>query len=322
MFKVVYTDTEDLDPTSAIDTLQNAGFEVVRLETQNENLIAGAAFDAQGLLVGYAPLHKSLLDRLPQLEIVSLLSMGADNVDFDEVKRRNICLSNVGGAAAPEVASHSLALALALIRGLPQFSDAAQHGAWFAQPYVYVPPRLSTLRVGVLGFGQIGRELARIAVPLFAEVQFHDPKISAGEIIDSLRSVTFDELVETSDIISIHIPLAEENRRLFGASLLARMKRGSFLINVSRGQIVDSHALLEAIESGHIRGAALDVLDQEPPAKDHPLLNHPRILLTPHIGYLSEVTNETYVTAQALNIVDWFTGRTVTNAINEIRKRK
>jgi phosphoglycerate dehydrogenase-like enzyme len=322
MFKVVYTDTEDLEPTSAIYALREAGFDVVRLETQDENLIAEAAFDAQGLLVGYAPLRKSLLDRLPQLEIVSLLSMGADNVDFDEVKRRNICLSNVGGAAAPEVASHTLALTLALTHGLSQFSDAAQHGAWFAKPYVYVPPRLSTLRVGVLGFGQIGREFARMAVPLFADVQFHDRQIPAGEIINSLRSVTFAELVETSDIVSIHIPLTEENRQLFDASLLARMKRGSFLINVSRGQIIDSHALLDAVESGHIRGAALDVLDQEPPANNHPLLNHPRILLTPHIAYLSEVTNETYVTAQALNIVDWFSGRTVTNAINEIRKRK
>jgi phosphoglycerate dehydrogenase-like enzyme len=322
MFKVVYTDTEDLDPTSAIESLQNAGFDVVRLETQDEKVIAEAAHDAQGLLVGYAPLSKSLLDRLPQLEIVSLLSMGADNVDLNEVKRRNICLSNVGAAAATEVASHTLALTLALTRGLPQFGNAAQHGAWFAQPYVYVPPRLSALRLGVLGFGQIGREFARMAAPLFADVQFHDPKIPAGEIANSLSSVTFDELVEISDIVSIHIPLTEGNRGLFDASLLSRMKRGSFLINVSRGQIVDSYALLEAVESGHIRGAALDVLDQEPPAEDHPLLNHPQILLTPHIAYLSDVTNETYVTAQALNIVDWFAGRTVSNAINEIRQRK
>ena len=302
----VYTDTDDLDPSAGIELLKAAGFDVVRLETHDANEIVAAAKGASALLVGYANISKELIDQLPQLEVVSMLSTGTDNVNTKALADRNIALVTLGALPAEEVATHTLAITLAMLRGVDKFADAAQRLEWFKTPYPVVPPRLSQLKLGVLGFGRIGQLVAKYAAPIFGSVMYHDPFVS----LDSeFKSVTFDDLLKQSDVLSINIPATADNKHMFNADLFAAMKPGSYLVNASRGSIVDSVALAAALKSGHLAGAALDVIDGEPAKRDNPLLNNEKVLLTPHVAYLSQFTQKAYITVQAQNVIDFFSAK-------------
>ena len=302
----VYTDTDDLDPTEGIKLLKAAGFEVIKLETHDQKEIAEAAKNAQALLVGYATISKELIDELENLEVVSLLSTGTDNVDTKVLADRNISLFALGGVASEEVASHSIAITLSMLRGVDKFAAAAQRLEWFKTPYPVVPPRISQLKLGVLGFGRIGQLVAKYAAPMFGSVSFHDPFVSQKS---EFKSVSFDELIKESDVLSINIPATPENKHMFNKDLFAAMKPGSYLVNASRGSIVDSDALGTALNSGHLAGAALDVIDGEPAKSDNPLLNNPQVLLTPHVAYLSQFTQKAYITVQAQNVIDFFNAK-------------
>jgi phosphoglycerate dehydrogenase-like enzyme len=148
-----------------------------------------------------------------------------------------------------------------MLRGVDKFAAAAQRLEWFKTPYPVVPPRLSTLTLGVLGFGRIGQLVAKYAAPIFGGVIFHDPFVAPKS---EFKSVSFDELIAQSDVLSINIPATAENKHMFNKDLFAAMKPGSYLVNASRGSIVDSDALAAALASGHLAGAALDVIDGEP----------------------------------------------------------
>lgn len=301
----VYTDTDDLDPAAGIELLTGAGFEVIRLETHNEDEIAAAARDAKALLVGYANISKSLIDRLTSLEIVSMLSTGTDNIDTKALSDRNISLVTLGALPAQEVATHTLALTLSMLRGIDKFTATAQRLEWFKTPYPVIPPRLSELTLGVLGFGRIGELVGTYAAPLFRSVSFHDPVVSK-HADPRFRPSSFDELLATSDVLSINIPATPTNKHLFDTAMFSKMKKGSYLVNASRGSLVDSSALAAALKSGHLAGAALDVIDGEPARTDNPLLNNPQVLLTPHVAYLSQFTQKAYITVQAQNVIDFF----------------
>lgn len=302
----VYTDTDDLDPSAGIELLKLAGFEVVRLETHDAAEIVAAAKGAAALLVGYANISKDLIDQLPELEVVSMLSTGTDNVDTKALADRNIALVTLGALPAEEVATHTLAITLAMLCGVDKFAAAAQRLEWFKTPYPVVPPRLSTLKLGVLGFGRIGQLVAKYAAPIFGSVIFHDPFVAPKS---EFKSVSFDELIAQSDVLSINIPATPENKHMFSKDLFAAMKPGSYLVNASRGSIVDSDALAAALSGGHLAGAALDVIDGEPAQSDNPLLNNPKVLLTPHVAYLSQFTQKAYITVQAQNVIDFFSAK-------------
>ena len=301
----VYTDTDDLDPAAGIELLKGAGFEVIRLETHNEDEIVKAAAHAHALLVGYANISKSLIDRLTSLEIVSMLSTGTDNIDTKALSDRNISLVTLGALPAQEVATHTLALTLSMLRGIDKFTAAAQRLEWFKTPYPVIPPRLSELTFGVLGFGRIGELVGTYAAPLFKSVSFHDPVVSKHADA-RFRPSSFDELLATSDVLSINIPATPTNKHLFNAAKFSKMKKGSYLVNASRGSLVDSSALAATLKSGHLAGAALDVIDGEPAKADNPLLNNPQVLLTPHVAYLSQFTQKAYITVQAQNVIDFY----------------
>jgi len=302
----VYTDTDDLDPADGIELLKAAGFEVVRLETHNPTEIVKAARNAHALLVGYAPITKELIDQLESLDVVSMLSTGTDNVDTAALSERSVALVTLGALPAEEVATHTIALTLSMLRGIAPFADAAKRREWFKTPYPVVPPRLSHMKLGVLGFGRIGQLVAKYSAQIFGSVVYHDPFISPRS---EFKSVGFDQLIAESDVLSINIPATPENKHLFSADLFAAMKPGSYLVNASRGSIVNSVALAAALKSGHLAGAALDVIDGEPADRHNPLLNNPKVLLTPHVAYLSEFTQKAYITVQAQNVIDFYDGK-------------
>ena len=322
MLKAVYTDTDDLNPQEGIDKLTSQGFEVVRLETHDKSKILDAARDAHAVLLGYAEIDADMLKEMKNLEIISLLSTGYDNVALASATEKGVCVANIGATSAEEVATHALTLLLACARGLPLYQNAAKTDQWFKTPYPHVPPRLSSKRVGILGFGNIGKRFAQFIKPLVQEIVFYDPAITQSAHIEGVRQVDLPELVSTSDFISIHMPLSPATYHLFDANQIAKMKKDSYLINVSRGGLVDSKALIAALDSGHLAGAALDVSEVEPPKNSDPLLSHPKIIMTPHVAYLSQYSIAAYIDVQSENVIQWFTGQEVSNSVNGIRRRK
>ena len=304
----VYTDMEDLDYSAGVALLEESGYDVLYLGSQDPVAIMERAKDAEALLVGYASVTAEVMDAIPGLKIISLVSMGFDNVDLDAARKRGIWVTNLPGVATEEVASHALALSLAVTREIPFFQDRVAEGDWNTRPETTVF-RLSQERLGLIGLGRIGSRFGELASGIFGKVIGYDPYLpdtpATRDMLAQagIRRTGLAEVLAESAVVSLHVPLTEETRHIINADSLAAMRQGGYLVNVSRGQLIDDGALRAAIDSGHIRAAALDVLDVEPAPADHPLMGHPRILVTPHIGFLSGHTLAEYVRIQAQNVI-------------------
>ncbi|WP_340538135.1 C-terminal binding protein [Nocardioides sp. GXZ039] len=299
----VYADVVDLDPAPGVRLLEESGFEVRVLDSADPDAIVSGAHDAAALLIGYAPVTASMLDRLGSLQIVATQSVGIDSVDLDACRRLGIAVSNVPGAATEEVASHALAMSLALVRGLPFLDRAVADGVWDGTREQLL--RLSEITVGVIGLGRIGARYARMIGPLVGRVVGYEPY---GTAPDGVEQVELDELLDVSDLVSLHLPSTPDTQGLLDAGRLSRLRRGAMLVNASRGDLIDTAALLRALDDGVLSGAALDVLPHEPPARDDPLVRHPRTLVTPHAAYLSPASARDYVLHQAQSVLAHFAG--------------
>lgn len=310
----VFVDMADTDTGVGEAMLHDAGFTTRHLDTRDAETIVANCQDADALLVGYARIDGNLVSALPHLGLVSLLAAGVDNVDVAEVTGEGVWVSNVPGVATDDVATHALALTLSMLRQVPQYQHRALHD-WMGRGD-YAPPKLSELTLGLVGLGQIGRRFADYASPLFGRVIGFDPALDPGTSQGSdahhpsttgVVSVTgLDEVVSQADVLSIHVPLTDETAGMVDDAFLAAMKPGSYLVNVSRGGLVDSDALARAIDSGHIRQAALDTIDVEPAPTSHPLMANDRVIVTPHVAYYSTFTETEYVRVQAQNAVSWW----------------
>ncbi|MFG2944577.1 C-terminal binding protein [Streptomyces adustus] len=301
---VVITDTEELDPEPGIRLLSDAGFEVRVVGNRTPEAIAAAGHDADALIVGYARIDAALLARMPRVRMLATMSAGYDMIDTGEAARRGLWVANLPHAATEDVAVHALTQALSLTRRLPQADAVVRSGGW-SQDFTDIPRRASDLTLGVLGLGRIARTLTRIAAPVFGRVIAHDPH--ATDWPDGVDRTGLDTLVASSDILSLHVPSTPQTRGIVNAELLARMRPGSLLVNVSRGDLVDADALLAALDDGRLGGAALDVFPVEPPAADDRLRSHPRLLLSPHSAFLSDASLRGYVTEPARNVIAWWT---------------
>lgn len=300
----VYTDWDEMDIAPGARALEDAGWEVRTVGSTEPDSIARVAADATALCLGYAPVGRELLGRLGRLRIVATLSAGYDMVDVDAAAERGVWVATIPDAAVDEVAGHALAMALALIRHLPWADRAVRGGSWRLE--VASPPRApSTLTFGLLGLGRIGRRAADLARGVFGHVIAHDPHVPADKWPAAVGRRSRDELIARADVLSLHLALTPQSQGIVNAELLARMPRGAFLVNVSRGGLVDHAALLAALDAGHLAGAGLDVLDVEPPPADHPAIHHPRVLLTPHTAFLSDRSLDLYPRRQAENVLLW-----------------
>lgn len=317
----VYTDVDDTDPAPGIRLLEENGFQVRVLGTRDPQRIIAGARDADALLPGYAAIGRGVIEALPNLKIVALMSMGFDYVDVDAATEHGVWVTNVPGAATEEVATHALAILLHSVRQLRFYLRSANPADWNERAQ-QAPPRLSETTLGIVGLGKIGRELVRVAGPLFGRVLGYDPLLpDTREVRAELErlGVTrtgLDEVRRSSDVLSLHLPLTPETERMVDAAFLAAMPHGSVLVNVSRGALIDNAALVGALESGQLSGAALDVLDEEPPSANHPLLNRDDVVLTPHIAYFSRRTEIEYVRIQAQNAVSLLQTGTPDSPVN------
>ncbi|RLV57419.1 C-terminal binding protein [Aeromicrobium phragmitis] len=299
-----YTDIVDLDPAPGVALLEQSGFEVRILDDGSPADIIAQAADAQALLIGYAPVTAQVIEALPRLRVVATQSAGVDTVDVAACAAHGVEVMNVPGAATEEVASHALAMTLSLLRGLPMLDREVRAGRWDGSRERL--HRLSEVTVGVLGLGRIGRAYASAVRPLVDRVVAYDPLASPPPGVEAM---SLDEVVAAATVLSLHLPLTEKTRHLLDRDRLGAMPAGSFVVNVARGALIDSEALREALDSGHITAAALDVLEHEPPRPNDPLVAHPRTVVTPHAAYLSPASARDYVVLQARNVVTFFAER-------------
>lgn len=243
--------------------------------------VAGILPGIDGYIAGLDAIDAQALQAADRLKVIARYGVGVDNVDLAAARAKGIVVTNTPGANSVSVAELALGLMLALARQIPEAVEAVHQGKW---------PRYSGISlegktIGILGLGAIGKQLARRLNGFDCKILAYDPYADAAFARDNHIELTLmDKVIEEADFISLHLPLLPETRGLVNAAFLNRMKKGSFLVNTSRGEVVDEAALLNALQSGHIKGAGLDAFTVEPPAAGNPLLALPQVIATPHLG--------------------------------------
>jgi len=249
--------------------------------------ILTVARDADAILVTYAKLPGELLRQLTRCKAIGRFGLGVDNIDLPAAKALGIAVNYVPDYCLREVSDHAMALLLALARKVTLANTFVQSGRWEVPPLVPLR-RLQGQVLGLVGFGNIPRALAPKARAFGLKVLAHDPYVAKDALgAAGVEGVSFDDLLARSDFISVHAPLLPATRGLMNAAAFSKMKKGAFVINTARGPLVDEAALVAALDSGYLGGAALDVLAIEPLAKDSPLIGRDNVILTPHTAFYS-----------------------------------
>ena len=277
---------KDLEIERAV--LARVDARLVAAETGSEAELVSLAPEADGILTCWKPVTAKVIQQSPHCVSIGRLGIGLDNIDVTEATRLGIVVTNVPSYCVEEVSDHALALLLSLARKVTFYDRAIKSGVYDLQAHTPLY-RVRGRTLGIVGFGRIGRALYRKASGLGLRVIVFDPYADRASLAGfEVEVVSFAGLLERSDYISIHVPLTNETRALFDLVALRQMKPTSFLINTSRGSVIDGAALVEALDQGMIAGAGLDVLPQEPPDPIDPLLRHPRTIITPHAAFNSE----------------------------------
>jgi D-3-phosphoglycerate dehydrogenase len=304
--KALVTDYDFPDIALEHDIFREAGLELAAAQCRTEEQLIDAARGCDALLLQYAPVTERVLRALPQIGIVSRYGAGFDTVDTAACARHGVWVANSPDYGVGEVATHALAMSLALLRHLAIYDRDVKAGRWH-----YLSPgpirRASDMTVGILGLGRIGKRFAHLARNCFARVIACDPYIIDGDFPAYVERVDLEALFARSDTVSLHVPLNDETRGMVDGARLACMRRGSMLVNTARGAVVDVDAVLRALDERLLDGAALDVLPVEPLATSHPLAQHPRVLLTPHAAFYSTAAEIELRRKAAMNIVQWAT---------------
>jgi D-3-phosphoglycerate dehydrogenase / 2-oxoglutarate reductase len=309
------------DPLSgrALEVLEaEETFQLVNLAKQPGGKLADELRDADALLVRSATkVTAELLEGAPRLRAVGRAGVGVDNVDLDAATRRGVVVMNTPGGNSTAVAEHTLALLLALARRVPQADASLKQGRWEKKKLEGIELHGKTL--GLVGLGKVGTEVARLARALGMEVVAYDPYVSALVAREQqVRLATLEEVLKQSDFLSLHASATPETRHLINAKSLATAKRGIRIVNCARGELVDEAALLEALESGQVAGAGLDVFEAEPPraAVNPRLASHSNVVVTPHIAGSTEEAQETVGIRIAEQVRDYLLTGVARNAVN------
>jgi D-3-phosphoglycerate dehydrogenase len=282
--------------------------------TTKDNLVAEIA-DAQALIVRSATkVTSDLLDKAPNLRCVGRAGVGVDNIDLDAATKRGIIVMSTPGGNAVSVAEHTFALMLSLARQVPRLDKAFHEGRWEKSSAAGM--ELSGKTLGLIGLGRIGSEVALRAEAFDMRVLGYDPYISEAAAKEfSVELVPLDRLLAESDFVSLHTALSPATQNLINAESLAKMKKGAFIINAARGELIEEAALADALKSGHIGGAGLDVFAVEPP-KNSPLVGLPNVIATPHIAGSTTEAQEEVGTQVAVQVKDYLAEGIIRNAVN------
>lgn len=302
---VLLTDSDLGDRSFERDLLHAAGdVEVVIADCRTEDDVVAEVrrHDPDAIVTQWAPIGARAFDAATRLKLVSRVGIGIDMIDLPTAHAAGVEVRNVPHYCTEEVATHAVALALALWRRLPQLDAEVRSGEWNAAAHAPEIGRLSGATVGLVGAGRIGALVGRAFAVWGARVIVVDPV--PGD--DGFERVEFDELARRSDIVSLHAPLLDSTRHLVGRDFLAAAERRPIIVNTSRGGLVDLDALTEAAHDGRVRGLGLDVFEEEPLAADHPIRTAPNTLLAPHAAWCSREALPDLRRGAVENVIDFF----------------
>jgi D-3-phosphoglycerate dehydrogenase / 2-oxoglutarate reductase len=302
-FRVVVTDPLVPDIEVEREVIEAAGGQVEVASSEREPVL-DLARAADALLVTYYVLDRPAIEQLERCRIIARYGIGVDNIDLEATQQRGIAVTNVPDYCVEEVASQALGLIIALVRHFKPADALVTGGGWGASKLGEVH-RLSRLTVGVVGYGRIARLLAQMLAPFGCAVLVADPYVKA--VGPGLQLVSLTELLERSDVVSLHCPLTEETKGMIDTAALTKMRDGAVLVNVARGGLVVTDAVLAALKSGKLSGAGLDTFDIEPPDATK-WRGVPNLITTPHSAFYSlEAIDESRRKA-ATQIVKLFRG--------------
>jgi D-3-phosphoglycerate dehydrogenase / 2-oxoglutarate reductase len=304
----------NLDPARAV--LEKIGAELHLAKEPNPVAILEVARDADAVVTTYAKVTADIIQQLTRCRVIARFGVGVDNVDIAAATNAGIVVTRVPDYCLDEVSDHTMALLLALVRKIPSSNARTQAGRWEMRAVVPIH-RLRGTVLGLVAFGQIPHLVAAKAQAFGIRVVTHDPYVSK-QVVEraGVEQVEFDELLKISDYISIHTPLAPATHHLFNADVFRRMKPTAYLINTARGPIVDEAALADALDQGQLAGAALDVMEQEPPTGSRLLGHRDNVIVTPHTGYYSEESLVDLQTKAAEEVVRVLSGQAPRNPVN------
>jgi len=323
MAKLVVLDGHTLNPGDlSWEPLQRFGQIEIYPRTPAEKVLERSE-GAEILLVNKVVLSKELIDSLAELCLIVVTATGVNNVDLQAASEKGVPVTNASGYGATSVAQHVFALLLELTNGVARHNASVKRGEWSGQSdfsYSLMPLReLAGKKLGIYGFGSIGKRVARIGTAFGMQILAHtrhpDP--------DGWPEVDFcslEALFERSDVISLHAALGAKNEKIIDHRLLSRMQKGSFLVNTARGGLVNENHLAEALQEGPLAGAGLDVLDQEPPKADHALLGLDNCFITPHNAWASRESRQRLMDIVIRNIEDYQNG-TLQHVVNPDYRR-
>jgi D-3-phosphoglycerate dehydrogenase len=267
------------------DILAAKGYDLVVGDATTEDDVIAIAGDSVGIITQYAPITGRVIDHVPSIRAVVRYGVGLDVIDLDDMEKRGVAVSAVTDYCYTEVADHTLSLILAIMRSVAQLDRATAAGLW---PTVHQAANLETLTgktVGLIGFGAIARQVAKRLAGFDCPVSVYDPFVTPEQAAD--HGVTLTDMAGAlgQSVVSLHLPLTADTRHLINSDTLALMPKGSFLINVSRGGLIDEAALAASLDSGHLAGFAADVVDGDEPG--NPLATRDNVIITPHVAYYS-----------------------------------
>jgi D-3-phosphoglycerate dehydrogenase len=276
-----------------IEKIDEAGIQILEEVAEirwssgtTQEILAQEARDADAIIVrAFGSITATIMDASPRLKLIGKHGVGFDNIDIKAATERGIPVVYTPFANTDAVADHTMGLMIALAKRIAEADRALKHGASWGLRYELIGTDVAGKTLGIIGLGRIGGAVAKRAGGFGMRILAYDPYAPKERAIAlGAELVDLDTLLRSSDFVSIHVPLTEETRGLVGRRELSLMKRGAFLINTSRGGIVDEEALLEALSSGHLAGAALDVLEKEPPEPENPLIKMENVIVTPHMA--------------------------------------
>ncbi|MFC5406245.1 C-terminal binding protein [Cohnella soli] len=317
MKKIALVNFSTLDYSIEETILRNAGYQVDVYDGVATADLPHTVKDADVLVVQLQLVTEALLDRMPSLKLIAREGIGLDSIPLQAASARGITVMNVPDYCLEEVAVHAVSLLLAAHRKLFPSTALVRGGQWTNMPELKPIMALSDLTLGLIGMGRIGAQVITRMRGFGCRIIVSDPYLHPDNAPEGVELVSLDELLAQSDLISLHCPYTEETKHLINKQRIAKMKKKPVLINVSRGPLIHEGDLLDALNSGDISFAGLDVLTEEPPANDHPLLHHPHAIVTNHIAWYSEQSEARLRNLTSNRIVDFLEGREIPNVVNK-----
>ena len=272
-------------------------------------------------LVHVRPVTRRIIEAAENLKLIQCYTIGFDDVDLVAARERGVPVANAAGTLSKPIAEYIITVSLYLLKSIEFAHTELNKGNWVQQQMVSgprVPLELGVITLGIIGAGGIGREVARLAKGFGTKILYHNRTKLPEEVERELglEYSSFDDLLASSDVLSISVPLTDETRGMIGAEEIARMKAGAVLVNTARGEIVDYGALADALKSGHLRGAAVDVFENEPHIQDCPLLGLENVILTPHSSAGSTESPRRCMEKVVENLGRFYEGKPLMNVVN------